>query len=173
MKKFLMQLVSPNLPDDIGGVHIQWEFPEFVQAAKSRLWYIVVSIIVALLIVYAIMTANFLFAMILALVAFIIIYQYFQSPRQIPVVIAEDGIIVDKQFYPYKALKSFAIIYEPPVIKFLYLDFKSQFKKSLPVPLEDVNPLKVREALLSYLDENLEIDEEDSNETFSRLMNIR
>jgi len=173
MKKFLMRLVAPYLPDDIGSVHIQWEFPEFVIMPRSRAWNIVAFIILALLVVYAVYTANFLFAMILALCTFILVYQFFQKPRPIPVVIAEDGVIIDKKFYPYKILKDFYIIYEPPFSKYLYLEFKNQLRNKLPVPLEDINPLQVREALLNYLDENIEMNEEGGGEAFSRILRIR
>lgn len=173
MKKFLLRLVAPFLPDDIGSVHVQWEFPEFTTVKRSRAWNAVAFVILALLVIYAVYTANFLFAMILALCTFILVYQYFQKPRPIPVVIAEDGIIVDKQFYLYKDLKGFYLIYEPPYSKYLYLEFKNKLRNDLPVPLEDVNPISVREALLNYLDENIERNEERGGETVSRLLNIR
>ena len=88
-------------------------------------------------------------------------------------VIGQDGIIIDTQFIPYKALKSFSIVYEPPVIKLLYLDFNSSVRKSLPVPLEDVNPIKVREILLNYIEENFERKEESFDETFERVLRLR
>jgi hypothetical protein len=46
-------------------------------------------------------------------------------------------------------------------------------KRGLPIPLEDINPMQLREVLLNYLEEDLEKDEEDFDETFSRLLNIR
>lgn len=173
MKKFLLKFVVPNLPEDVGAIYAQWEFPEFVIVKRSRTWHLVSFIVLALLVTYAVATMNFLFAMILALCAFILIYQYFQRPRQIPVIIAEDGIIVDKQFYPYKILRGFYVIYEPPHSKFLYLEFKNKLRNNLPVPLEEMNPIKVRDALLNYLDENIEMDEESGGETFARFLNIR
>ncbi len=173
MKKFLTKLVTPLMPEDIGEIHISWEFPEFVQQERSRAWYVVFSLLLALLILYAAFTANFLFAIILLLGSFVIIFQYFQQARKLPMVIGQDGIIIDTQFIPYKALKSFSIVYEPPVIKLLYLDFNSSVRKSLPVPLEDVNPIKVREILLNYIEENFERKEESFDETFERVLRLR
>ncbi|MBT5338244.1 hypothetical protein HN858_04115 [Candidatus Falkowbacteria bacterium] len=173
MKKFLIDLTTPKMPADIGDIHISWDFPEFVQQKRSRIWYIVFSVILALLLFYAVWTSNFLFALILLLGGFIVIFQYFQTARKIPVVVGEDGLIVDTQFFSYKVLKSFSIVYEPPTIKYLYLDFRKAVRKSLPIPLEDVNPLKVREALLNYIDEDLEREEEDFDETFERILRLR
>lgn len=173
MNQFLKNLFAPDMPDDIGNSHVEWQFPEFAKEERSRAWYIAAAVILGLLLLFAVYTANFLFAIILLLSVFVIVYQFFQAPRNVPVVIGEDGIIVDKRFYPYKELKSFWIIYEPPHSKYLYLDFKSQIKKSLPVPLEDANPLAVREALLNYLIENLEEEDEHLGETLSRVLKIR
>lgn len=173
MKDAILQFFSPRVPSDIGQVHASWDFPEFIQVKRSQTWYLVVSVIMVLLVVYAVYSANFLFAVILVLSAFILIYQHFQAPRKVPAIIGEDGIIIDRAFYPYKELKGFYIIYEPPQIKFLYLEFRNKLQKNLAIPLEEQNPLEIRKALLKYLKENLTIDEEDFNETFSRLLKIR
>lgn len=173
MKSYLKTLAAPQLPEDIGEVFIEWSFPEFVKQNKGKWWYIVVSAIIGLFLLYAVLTANMLFAVILVLGVFVIVFQYFQAPRPVPVIIGEDGIIVDSKFYPYKILKSFWIIYEPPQVKYLYLDFKNSVKKSLPIPLEDINPLVVREALLNFIDEDIEKEDEDFDETFARIFNIR
>ena len=173
MKTFLKNLADPPLPEDIGEVHVEWSFPEYVRRDKGKWWYIIVSILVGLCLLYAVLTENVLFAVILILGLFVIISQYFQAPRQIPVVIGEDGVIIDRKFYPHKVLKSFWIIYEPPDVKYLYIDFRNSVSKSLPVPLEDINPLMVREVMLNYLEEDLEKEEEDFDETFARMMNIR
>jgi hypothetical protein len=173
MKTYLKTLVSPQLPEDIGEIHIEWKFPEFVKQNNGKWWYIVVAGIIALFLIYALVTMNILFAVILVLGVFVILYQFFQIAKQIPVIIGEDGIIVDKTFYPYRTLQNFWIIYQPPSIKYLYLGFKSDMKRGLPIPLEDINPMQLREVLLNYLEEDLEKDEEDFDETFSRLLNIR
>ena len=173
MSKFLKQLFSPQLPEDIGSVHISWSFPEYIREQKSKLWYVLVFVSLTAMIVYAIVTVNYLFAVILLLSAFTIVFQYFQATREIPVTIGEDGIIVDKSFYPYKVFAGFWLAYNPPEVKFLYLEFKNSIRKALPVPLEQMNPLEVREALLNYIQEDLEKDEEDFDETFSRMIKIR
>ena len=170
---FLKSFLEPKLPDNIGEVHIEWEFPEFRKQEKSVLWYVIVGVVLAVCLIYAVVSTNYLFVVILFLSSFIIILQYFQISRNIDVKIAEDGIIIDKKFIPYKSLKGFWIIYNPPVVKYLYLDFKESFRKSYPVPLEDINPLKVREYLLKYIDENIKKEELDTDEAISHFLNIR
>jgi len=173
MKEFLTKLVVPQVPEDIGAIHVNWQFPEYVKRPKTVLWYAAVVGFFVICIGYAVYTVNYLFAAIMGLAAFILIFQHFQAPRSIPVVIGEDGVIIDRRFYPYKALKSFSIIYDPPQSKYLFFDFQSGLKGSTSVPLADANPLQVREALLNYIAENLERDSESFHNTFEKMMRMR
>jgi hypothetical protein len=173
MKQRLIKMLTPSLPDDIGQIHVSWDFPEFVRRPRTRAWYIAFSVVLGLMLLYALFTQNYLFAIILGLGSFIIIFQYFQDSRDLPVVIGEDGMIVDKNFYTYKAIKNFAIIYEPPEVKYLYLEFNSSTSGTLSIPLNDVNPIKVREALLNYVDEDLEKDDEHFHDIFERMLRLR
>lgn len=173
MKTYLKVLFSPQMPEDIGNIAIQWKFREYIEREKGKAWYFVVVGLLVALIAYAVLTTNVLFAVILVLAVFTIVFQNLQPAREIPVVIGEDGIIVDKSFYPYKMLKSFWLIYDPPEIKYLYLDFKSSVRKSLAIPLEDANPLELREALLNFIEEDLQHEEEELDEILARMFHVR
>jgi len=48
--------------------HISWKIPEYREHERSKKWYIIAIAIMALLLLYAIFTANFLFAVILIVV---------------------------------------------------------------------------------------------------------
>ena len=173
MKNYLKSIASPNVPEDIGHEYVKWNFPEFVNAKKSKRWYVVVISVLVILLLFAVFTGNFLFAVILLLGAFVMIFQSYGPSRSIPVVIGEDGIVVDRDFIQYKNLQNFWLIYQPPEVKFLYLSFKNQLRSNLALPLEDINPLLVREALLNHIEEDLEQNEEDMSEVVSRLLRIR
>lgn len=173
MNAYLKSLLRPDLPEDIGDLHVEWNFPEFTAHKPSRWWFIITGAILAGLLLYAILSANFLFAIILVLAAFVTVFQFFQTPRPVQAKIGQDGVIIDDKFYPYKELQSFWIIYEPPMAKFLYLDFKNRFRRSLPVPLEDANPLDVRNALLNYIGENFEEEDERFDETVGRILKMK
>jgi len=172
MKNFLAELLTPQIPDDIGQIHMSWEFPEFVPRPKTKRWYAVVGGVLAIFLFYAIWTANFLFAVIIFLSVFIAVFQYFEPRRMLSVVIGEDGVIVDRKFYPYRSLNNFAIIYNPPMLKYLYLDFKKGVGGNLAVPIEEANPLELREILLNYLEEDLERDEVDFKEALAVKLNL-
>ena len=71
--KILNDFFSPQLPDNIGDVHLEWNFKEYEHEAVNRTWYIVGAIVLAGLLAYSVFTANFLFAIILLLSVFVII----------------------------------------------------------------------------------------------------
>jgi hypothetical protein len=170
MLKKLIFLLKPSLPDDIGKVYMEWAFPEYVIEPRSRHWQLIIVTLLGACLIYAIVTGNFLFGMILVLAVLIVVYQYFQSPREISVKIGEDGIIIDEKFYPYKDIRKFWIVYNPP-IKYLYLELKSGMR-NLPVPLQNINPLVLRENLLKYVSEDLQKEEEEMEEIVAKLLNI-
>jgi len=86
--------------------------------------------------------------------------------------ITEDGIFIGSKFIEYEDLRSFYIIYYPPEIKNLYFETKSVIKQRIVVPLEDQNPVYIREILLNYLDEDLEKEEIPSSESISNIFKL-
>jgi hypothetical protein len=86
--------------------------------------------------------------------------------------ILEDGLEIGADFYSYDDLKNFWIAYKPPEVKKLYITFRSSLRPMLIIPLEKENPLQVRTAILEYLPEDLEKEDETTTETLSRLLKL-
>ncbi len=160
---------SEKFPEgEHGKILASWQFPEFVKYERGSAWYVGASIIGAGLILYSILTNNYLFAIIVILIAFIVLIYLIREPMLINFDITEDGLELGSHFYPHKEIKHFWIIYEPPEVKRLYFEFKSGFRPRISIPLLDQNPLKVREMLLSYLSEDLEKEEESTTDLLER-----
>ncbi len=151
---------------------INWHFPEFATHERSKKWYIAAVIVLGILVIYAVWTKNILFAVILILAAFIGVIQHFQKPHDVEAAITEDGIIVGRKFYRYEEIEGFWMIYKPHIAKLLYLDFKNKFKKNLPIPLENVDPIRIREILNQYLEEDLEREEEELSERLAKVLKM-
>jgi len=151
---------------------VSWHVDEYKQHERSRLWYIIASLFGTALIIYAIATANFLFAVIVLMSGIIILISGFRDPGQIDVIITSTGIVIGEGFHEYKAVRDFSIVYEPPETKFLYFEFHSPFEPTVAVPLEDVDPNVVREVLLPYCLENLDRREERLTEVVQRLYKL-
>ncbi|MFH1744626.1 MAG: hypothetical protein ABH881_00455 [bacterium] len=143
--------------EDYGKTIFAWNVPEFEKHERSKKWYIVASILAIILLFFAFFTNNFTFAVIIILASLIMILHDGQEPMSAGFKIAEEGIVIGKNFYDYDEIKNFSIVYKPNVgVKNIYFEFKSSFRPRLSVPLNNENPLPIRENLLKYLTEDLE-----------------
>jgi hypothetical protein len=158
---------------------ISWRIPEYHGEEKTKRWYLIYGLIGIALLVYAIFTQNFIFAIIVIFAAVLIIILDAGHPGTLEVSISDRGVMVGKEFYSYDQIEDFFIIYEPEQgIKNLYFQFKRFARPSLPeseparyswlfwvvnfartrftIPLEDMNPVIIRRNLLKYVKENLD-----------------
>jgi hypothetical protein len=172
-KKSIINEEETELPEKGGETYMSWQFPEYNKYVKTKWWYITAIIIGIGLLIYAIWNANYLFAIIVILSALIIFIHDYRTPRLLNFKIKEGGIYIGKVFYPYNEINNFWIIYDPPEVKFLYFNFKSFFQPNFAVPLLDRNPIKAREILLNFLEEDLSKEDEGTEEHLSRVLKIR
>ncbi len=132
-----------------------WQFPETLRK-KSKKQYLIGGFVVLALFIWAIWDKNFLFAFFLILLIFTFILELRRKPLMVDFYIFEDGVGFSKKFYPWEDIKNFRIVYEPPKIKRLYLDFKGAFNPNTSVPLENENPVEIRRFLKKYIPEDLD-----------------
>jgi hypothetical protein len=151
---------------------VQWEIDEYPDHQRSRRWYVVMGAAGALLLLYAVFTANFLFAVIILMIGIISIISSFKTPDKIPVVVTSTGVIIGDTYYDYPVLKNFSILYNPPEVKYLYIDFHSMTRPLLTIPLEQVDPNIVRESLLPFVIEDLDRIDETLTDVLRRLYKL-
>ena len=165
------QNIANNIADH-GTAFFHWVIPEYTQHERGRGWYVVAGLVGIGLVAWAIYTTNFLFAVLIALTAIILLVRHSEMPSQLMVSIFEDGVQIGEQFFPFRDLKSFWIIYEPPEVRMLYFDFKSSWRPRLPVRLEEENPIQIRHFLLKYLEGDLSRESEPTSDALSRLLRL-
>ncbi len=120
---------------------------------------------------FGVWTGNYFFVLLLLL--FVLVFHLvWRQPHSVRCEISEDGVSVGATFYPYRELKRFWILYQPPEVKTLYLEFANLFKPRLPLSLMDQNPVAIRHALLDYLPEDLHRDEEPVLDQISRMLKL-
>ena len=151
---------------------LHWDVDEFPRAVRSRRWYIVASAVAVALIVYAVVTANFLFAVIILMASIITLVTSFSEPRRVEVILTTLGLVIGDRFYEYKTVRDFSIVYEPPSVKILYLDFSSPLIPLLSIPLEDMDPNDVRDRLGIYCAENLHRTDESLTDRIRRVYKL-
>lgn len=156
----------------IGDTHHAWTFQEYQQYERGQVWHIAMITIGVVLALYGVLSGNFLFALIVILVGIILFLQSQHSPPEVLFQIADLGVVVGNRFYPYAELDQFYIIYDPPQAKNLFFETKSSFRPMLRIPLADVNPVHVRQTLRTYLQEDIEREEEPLSEVLGRQWKI-
>lgn len=156
-----------------GDLLINWDIPEYEKHDRTKNWYIAAGVIALLLLIYSFLSGNFLFAVIIVIVALIIILHDGQNPPLITFAITSEGIIVGRKFYDYDIIDNFYIIYKSrEEVKNLYFEFKSVVKPRLSIPLLENNPIKVREILLKYLKEDLDKTNQPSSEALAKIFKL-
>ena len=156
----------------LGEPILDWEVDEYPQHDRSRTWYIVMGVLAVGLIVYSIVRTNFLFAVIILMVGVIMLLSTFKDPDRIGVMITTTGVIVGDLYYDYKSIRDFSIIFEPPEVSILYLDFHSSLHPLISIPLEDTDPNFIRDALIPFCVENFHRDEEHLTDVIKRLYKL-
>jgi len=159
-------------PDEFGDILVNWEVDEYAQHQRSKMWYILAGVIGIGLIIYSVVTSNFLFAVIILMSAVIMILSEFSKPEKIPVVITTNGVVIGDVYYDYQSIRDFSVVYDPPDVKLLYLDFFAMSHPMLSVSLEDIDPNIVRESLLPFCIENLKRNQEDLTDLMRRLYKL-
>ena len=149
----------------------RWTCREVERYARGPLWYAVMGAAFVGLMVYAIATRNFLFAGILLLAAIVTAVQSRQD-RSVEVRIADDGVRLAGRHYPWDALERFHLIYQPPVVKSLYLHTRRLMGTRVAVPLQDQNPVELRRFLLRYLPEDTTQEHEPLSDQILRLLKL-
>ena len=155
-----------------GTALVSWEVDEYPHHERSRRWYLIAGAISLALIIYAIMTANFLFALIILMVDIIFILMIFKKPDRLAVVLTNTGMLVGEAYYAYSSMRDFSLLYEPPQIKTLYIDFYSPWRPMLSLPIEETDPNIIREILLNFCEENLHRNEETLTDILRRLYKL-
>ena len=154
-------------------IFASWEVPEYNSHKRDSRWYIIaVSVAIALLI-FSIFTGNFLLPVIIIIVAFIFIMQHGQDPEKVIINLGNEGITIGQKFYDYDEFKHFAIVYKPKLDnKNLYFEFNNVLKTRISIPLENMNPVELRDHLLPFLDEDLERTDIPLSESLSKMLKL-
>ena len=151
---------------------LSWVVDEFERYERGPIWYAAMILLGMGLLLYAVVTQNFLFAVIILMFAVIIGLSSLREPQKLLFAVTSHGIGIGTRFFHFKEFGSFWILYEPPHVKNIYLEFKQSIRPHLVIPLYEENPLTVREALLQYLREDAEQEDEPLSDTLGRVLKL-
>ena len=172
-----LKVVEQSTPESSTGLYygdplLTWEVDEYPRHTRSRRWYLVAGVLGLGLILYAVLTADFLFAVIILMSGIIMLATSFAEPKRIEIILTTLGAVVGNKFYDYRGVRDFSIAYNPPAVKNLYMDFHSALNPLLSIPLEDTDPNEVRDCLGAFCRENLNRTDESLTDRLRRVYKL-
>lgn len=150
---------------------ISWEVAEYDLAPRGVAWYVFAGVAAVGLLIWAVSTRNFLFAFIVLIFAVIFATHTMRPPQRYRFVISDIGLALGSRLHKWKDVQGFWILYEPPEVKMLYLDFGG-IRPRLPIPLERMDPNQVRKILKEFIIEDTGNTEEPMLDWLARMLKI-
>lgn len=130
-----------------------WSAKEYEKKSKTKRWYLVATIILCSIILYALLTNNPIMAVTFILIGVVGYLLLENNPRKTRFTITSDGIQAGSELYEYENIQSFWIFYEPGHLQAISLHTKSGFVPFIKIPLGDEDPVELRETLIKYVPE--------------------
>lgn len=155
-----------------GGVVFDWEVNEYEKHDRNKRWYVITAIVGIALLLYSVISGNYLFALIVVLFGIVLFLQDMQQPMQVSFAVTETGIVVGSTYYPFKEITNYWIIYSPPEVKNIYFTTNSVLRHRLQVPLLDNDPRPIRDFLNQFLIEDLDQEEEPLSDRLGRMFKL-
>ncbi|MBF8281010.1 MAG: hypothetical protein HW383_783 [Candidatus Magasanikbacteria bacterium] len=152
-----------------GQLFHSWEVPEFERHHHPWWWYAVAGGVLLVGVIYAVITANALFAVIIVLYAIITVYHEIQEPQMGSFGIMDTGIAVHGKFYPYARINHFWLAYEDGGAKAIYFDVAGGWVPHVKVPLDGADAEDVRATLNQFIAEDTS---KESDTIFDRVKKV-
>jgi hypothetical protein len=149
-------------------VLLQWQAPEFVYYEKDTKWFVYGGLVVILLIAASALLQQWLMIVVILALAAVVYQHARREPRTLDYQITLLGLKLGERFHPYNELKTFWIIYNPPV-SVLYVESTRRLIPLLQIQLGELDPLRVKQALQGHLPEQ-EKRTEDWLDSFARII---
>ncbi|MFW0837507.1 MAG: hypothetical protein ACKKL5_00720 [Candidatus Komeilibacteria bacterium] len=156
----------------VGQEIMSWAVPEYPRYQRDLRWYVIAVIVAILFLLYSVLTANLLFGLIIIMAAVTIFYFDRHQAPMVDFVITNQGFKLHDKFYEFSGVKSFYIIFEPPHVQSLFIEFNNSLRPRLNIPLQDHDPSSVRKVLKEYLKEDLEREGEPISEALGRIFKL-
>ncbi len=149
-----------------------WETVSFEKYERGPKWYAITGVLSLFLLAFAIWNENFLFAFLILLADITLILGYQRNPHAVLVQVGDNGVVWNGKLHLFQDIEHFAIIYQPPNTKILYIQPKNSLHPWLRIDLEEQDPIGLRDHLVQFLPENLDLQNEYPSDTLGRLLRI-
>jgi hypothetical protein len=143
------------MPRNRNSYLLSWQAHKFENFERHPWWGIILFVLLIFLLIYSLLTDNFLLSIILILAGIIVYLFEKKDPETYHFAICETGVIAHDKFYEFLDIENFWLFYEPGQLgrKELSLKTTNNFLPYVHIPLGDEDPNNVREVLLNYIPE--------------------
>ena len=173
MDEALYDKIQEEIDPKYGELIMYWTMDEFHRHERSNLWYVFFLIIGIGLILFAVLSSNYVFAVLLIVIGTYMILRHFRDPEDVPVIILTTGVAIGNHYHTWDEVKDFWVAYDPPEVRKLYIDFNRNREPYVSIDLpEDMDPNEVREVMLEFAEENQNRKEESLTDYVSRLYKL-
>ncbi len=132
---------------------ISWTAPEYTTREKSRGWFLSITLIGGAGIIFSVILNNILFAVFLFLAFFLLFVYQIRTPRELQFSITKQGVLVHTRLFEYAHLQSFWIFQHETGENELSLISKKTAMPHIRIPLNKVDPDKIKKTLLLFIPE--------------------
>ena len=159
-------MINHKIPETL-----TWKAPTHIQPIRSYSWYLFFTLISLTLLGYAVYTKSIMTGITFILIIFVVLIFSSQSSSEITYHVNKTNITAGNSIYPYKVIKKFWIIYNPPEVKTLNFETTAYLKNKIVIQLGKQDPVELKLVLSQYLPEDLEM-EESITESLARKLKI-
>ena len=142
------KIPTPHTPSS----ELSWQAPDFESSPMDRRVFLGLIALLLGIIVYALVENSPIMAITFILLGMVTFLHSRKPAKTLACRLRKDTIIVGNEAYPFDNIASFWIIYEPGE-KSLFLKTKASLISSIRIPLGDMSPNRLREALLPNIRE--------------------
>ena len=144
-----------NRTMDPNEITFTWKAPEYEHKKKKPDWFWAVGIIAVAGAVTAIILGNVLFAILIALGAFVTIFLAAKHPENVDMEVNAKGIKVGNDMYPYDNVHAFNIIEHPNGHQYLIVQLERAFVGIVTIHIDsEINTEELREYLSLFVPED-------------------
>ncbi len=147
---------------------LTWTAPEFRHYPKNAAWYITLSIIAALLIIFQVLQKDIFGAVCIFIFAMFVVIFSRQHPRLVTIRVTTAGLWVDESFIPYKTIKHFWVVNNDSH-KTLNVETTAYLNRTLIIQLADEDPETIRTTLTGLAPEHAQTEETTAQRVMHRL----
>lgn len=131
---------------------LSWQASEYIYHKKPGSWYLMVIGFTAALIIFALITRQWLTVAVFAMAAMALLVYANKAPRTLDYQLDEAGLTVADKFYPYEQFKSFAVL-QDVAWHAIDLEPTKRFMPRLTILFSDDNRDEIIDILAQYLPE--------------------